>query len=54
MNFLLKRKIKDLFMDGYTISELVIMYRDKLPDRETLAIVHIRRIVKGLERPERI
>lgn len=46
--------IKEKFEEGFTISELVIMYRDVLHNNERLAYRQLRALTKGLKKPERV
>ena len=49
-----REAIQEYYTEGFSISELVIMYRNELHERELKAISQVKKIVKGLERPERI
>lgn len=51
----IRERIRKLFeQDGFSISELVIMYRDRLPKNKLKAILKIRHLVSDLKRRERV
>lgn len=47
-----RRRIKDFFEEGYTISELFIMYRDVLHERDKKAFKQLQLLTKGIKRYE--
>lgn len=49
-----REAIKEYYEAGYTIQELLIMYRRELHDNTRIAIRQVKALTKGLKRPERI
>lgn len=49
-----RTRIKELFEERYSISELFIMYRDVLHERDKNAYIQLRASTKDIKRPGRI